>query len=155
MANSKHAQSATMNRKKVVVRKRAPGNRTLDLSEADRQRLTAKLLLPDHISIDCRLPNGIVNGDCLAIAPCLRPSSVDLLILDPPYNLNRKFGGQSFKKMSVQAYTAWLDNVLDHFLPTLKPTATVYICGDWLTSASIFEVASRHLIVRNRITWER
>jgi site-specific DNA-methyltransferase (adenine-specific) len=37
----------------------------------------------------------------------------------------------------------------------LKPTATIYICGDWLTSASIFTVCSSHFVVRNRITWER
>jgi site-specific DNA-methyltransferase (adenine-specific) len=31
----------------------------------------------------------------------------------------------------------------------------VYICGDWFSSTSIFLAASRHFIVRNRITWER
>jgi len=40
-------------------------------------------------------------------------------------------------------------------MPLLKGTATVYICGDWLTSHSIFEAASNHLFVRSRITWER
>ena len=37
----------------------------------------------------------------------------------------------------------------------LKPNASVYICGDWHTSASILAVASKYLTVRNRITWER
>jgi site-specific DNA-methyltransferase (adenine-specific) len=37
----------------------------------------------------------------------------------------------------------------------LKPNATVYICGDWRSSHSIFEVASKHLNIINRITWER
>ena len=45
--------------------------------------------------------------------------------------------------------------MLDRLLPLAKPTATVYICGDWLTSASIFTAASARLKVRNRITWER
>lgn len=40
-------------------------------------------------------------------------------------------------------------------LRTLKPTASVYVCGDWLTSASVFQVLSKHLTIRNRITWER
>ncbi len=39
--------------------------------------------------------------------------------------------------------------------PLLKQTATIYICGDWLSSTSIFTVASTHFIVKNRITWER
>lgn len=48
-----------------------------------------------------------------------------------------------------------LDGVIKSLKPFLKPTATIYICGDWFTSASVFEAASNHLIVRNRITWER
>jgi site-specific DNA-methyltransferase (adenine-specific) len=39
--------------------------------------------------------------------------------------------------------------------PLLKPTATIYICGDWYSSTSIFSVASKYFCVRNRITWER
>ena len=37
----------------------------------------------------------------------------------------------------------------------MKQTGTVYICGDWHTSASIFAAASSRLRIRNRITWER
>lgn len=37
----------------------------------------------------------------------------------------------------------------------LKPTASVYICSDWSTSPAVYEVAAEHLVVRNRITWER
>ena len=40
-------------------------------------------------------------------------------------------------------------------LKTLKPTASVYICGDWRPAAAIQRVAEKYLIVRNRITWER
>ena len=46
-------------------------------------------------------------------------------------------------------------SVVGAFQHLLKPTATVYVCGDWLTSASIFNVCAAHFIVRNRITWER
>lgn len=31
----------------------------------------------------------------------------------------------------------------------------MYICGDWLSSYSIFAVASKYFKIRNRITWER
>jgi len=80
---------------------------------------------------------------------------VDLLVLDPPYNLNKKFGGSTFSRVPVAEYTKWLKQLFIAVKPLLKPTATVYICGDWFTSASIFEAASEHFTVRNRITWER
>jgi site-specific DNA-methyltransferase (adenine-specific) len=69
--------------------------------------------------------------------------------------LDKSFHGIAFSKKDVKDYTAWLDRVITILKPTLKPTATVYLCGDWLSSASIFEVASSHFVVRNRITWER
>ena len=46
-----------------------------------------------------------------------------------------------------------------HWLPRLvkllKPTASIYICGDWRSAAAIQVVAEKYLFVRNRITWER
>jgi len=77
------------------------------------------------------------------------------LILDPPYNLNKVFNGRTFAKQSVEAYTEWLDNICSTLKPLLHPEASIYICGDWFSSASIFTVATSHFQVRNRITWER
>jgi site-specific DNA-methyltransferase (adenine-specific) len=129
-------------------------NRTLELTEADRVRLRTGLIreLPARLT---ELPVGIIHGDSIALAPDLPKQSVDLLILDPPYNLSKDFNGYRFSKRSVAEYSEWLDRAIARFKPLLKPTASVYICGEWFTSASIFSVASSHFIVRNRITWER
>ncbi len=80
---------------------------------------------------------------------------VDLLILDPPYNLNKQFGEQRFAAMPTEEYAAWMELWFRPMLRLLKPTATVYICGDWRSSSAIHGVVDRHLVVRNRITWER
>lgn len=83
------------------------------------------------------------------------PDMADMLFLDPPYNLNKRFGDRAFTRMPMEEYTRWIGAVLDAFLPKVKNNGTIYICGDWYTSASIFAAASERLIVRNRITWER
>ena len=75
--------------------------------------------------------------------------------MDPPYNLTKDFHGNKFARKDTDEYTSWLDGVITKLKPVLKTTASVYICGDWLTSVSIFSVAASHFIVRNRITWER
>jgi site-specific DNA-methyltransferase (adenine-specific) len=85
----------------------------------------------------------------------LPSKSVDLLFLDPPYNLNKEFDGVRFSKQSEADYTKWFMGVMERLLHVLKDTATIYICGDWRTSHSIYEVASKYLRIRNRITWER
>ncbi len=134
-------------------KKRAPRNRTITLNDAERERLKRRLKsVPD---VNEKTVDITVLGDCLETSTRLAPASVDMLFLDPPYNLNKRFGERSFTKKPVEQYTEWLGSILDILLPTVKPTGTVYICGDWHTSASIFAAASERLIVRNRITWER
>lgn len=133
---------------------RAPMNRTLKLNKGDRARLAPRIL---KISPEPWItpPTGIIQGDCFDVAKLLPAQFVDLLILDPPYNLNKSFNGLKFSKRTADEYAVWLDEVVCTLKPLLKKTASIYICGDWLSSASIFTVASLHFIVRNRVTWER
>ncbi|MBO0751353.1 MAG: site-specific DNA-methyltransferase [Bradyrhizobiaceae bacterium] len=99
--------------------------------------------------------NRTILGDCFGAFAALPQAMVDLLILDPPYNLSKKFGDTAFSRIPIGEYTDWLRRLFAGVTPLLKPTATVYVCGDWLTSTSIFSAASEHFVVRNRITWER
>lgn len=134
---------------------RAPRNRTITLTPEDRQRLGPRVV-PANSLRSLELPiRKTVHGDCLDVAKVLPAKCVDLLFLDPPYNLTKTFDGLKFWKRSVESYSSWLENIILRLIPLLKETASVYICGDWHTSASIFEVASKHFAVRNRITWER
>ncbi|MBD2463749.1 site-specific DNA-methyltransferase [Oscillatoria sp. FACHB-1407] len=130
-------------------------NRTLELTDGDRDRLRQRLLqVPPHGKFHS-FPTGTLQGDSTQLAKRLPPQSVDLLILDPPYNLSKDFDGYKFAKRKVEEYTSWLEETILTFRPLLTETASLYICGDWFTSASIFAVASSHFMVRNRITWER
>jgi len=97
----------------------------------------------------------VLQGDFRDWLTKLPNKFVDLLFLDPPYNLDKAFNGLHFSKRTEDEYSRWLDDILECLKPALKPTAIISICGDWRTSHSIFECASRHFVVRNRITWER
>lgn len=134
------------------TKERAPRNQTITLTDKERRDLRNRLLTTDCLdeAMDCT-----IIGDCLEVVRRLPARTVDLLVLDPPYNLSKRFGDNTFSKRPVDEYTDWLGDVLDGLLPLMKPTGTVYICGDWHTSASIFDAASSRLRIRNRITWER
>ena len=80
---------------------------------------------------------------------------VDLLIVDPPYNLTKDFRSTRFRTMTNEEYIAYLDSWFPLLLRLLKPHATVYLCGDWRCSAAEYLVMSRYLTVRNRIVWQR
>ena len=138
----------------TMKKKRAPRNRTLTLTEEDERRLESTVVSCVPKEPIASFPDGIVHGDCLKWAQQL-PKSVDLLILDPPYNMNKSFNGRKFSRVDSKDYTEYLDEIITALKPTLKETASVYICGDWLSSHSIYEAAEKHFHVRNRITWER
>jgi site-specific DNA-methyltransferase (adenine-specific) len=136
-------------------KERAGRNRTIELTHDDRDRLRPRLLtLLPHDTLETP-PQGTVLADSVQVASRLPSGFVDLMVLDPPYNLTKSFNGRKFTKRPVDEYATWLDGVVGAFRHLLKPTATVYVCGDWLSSASIFNVCSAHFIVRNQITWER
>ena len=133
----------------------AARNKTMAMTDAEIARYEATLLT---LSKSAKLPdvrNRILHQDMIEAAALLPDACVDLLFLDPPYNMNKKFNGSSFYKQSANDYSKQLDGWVAALIHTLKPTATIYICGDWLSSASIYEVAGNYFKIRNRITWER
>jgi site-specific DNA-methyltransferase (adenine-specific) len=93
--------------------------------------------------------------DVFTALPNLPYNSIDLMFADPPYNLTKSFNDRKFRKVSTDHYAEWLDSWLSRAVRLLKPTASVYICGDWRSSAAIQRVGEKYFISQNRITWER
>lgn len=134
---------------------RAHRNRTITLSQAETDGYGKDLI---HISQPARLDalsNKIVNQDIFDVLGFLPEGFVDLLILDPPYNLTKTFTSTTFRKKSLDEYAEWFESLLVKLLPTLKRTASVYVCSEWCSSTAVHLVLDKLLKVRNRITWER
>ena len=134
---------------------RAPRNRTLTVSASEARELRKRLVQLRGRATPADLIDRTVHEDLLKALPNLPEKFVDLLILDPPYNKRKSFNGTDFSPLKVEEYAAWFATWFEPLMRTLKPTATVYVCSDWLTSAALFPILSKNLIVRNRITWER
>lgn len=134
---------------------RAPRNQTITLSETERATLPQRLKrLSSPTSVES-LVNQTICQDLFDLLDYLPERFVDLLFVDPPYNLSKSFNGRTFDKMSTAEYESWLESWLSRLTKILKPTASIYLCGDWQSSTALHQVASRHFKVRNRITWER
>ena len=102
-----------------------------------------------------RITDRIINADLFAALPLLPRSFADLIIIDPPYNLDKNFHGNSFHARTTADYTEYVRSWLPNILSCAKPDSSVYICCDWKSSSSIFSVLEEFCIVRNRITWQR
>ena len=134
---------------------RAPANRTLTLSDEELQQYKLRLS-PINSSLKVKeIQDRIFCESVINALPYLPDQSVDLLFADPPYNLTKAFNNRRFKKTSIDQYAEWLDSWLSKTVRLLKPTASVYICGDWESSSAIHRVGEKYFIPRNRITWER
>ena len=134
---------------------KAPRNRTITLSDQEREDCQRHLLkIASPVSVSALL-NRVINQDLHHILDWLPSRFIDLLFLDPPYNLTKHFNTYSFKQKSVEGYMEWLKSWLPKMIRLLKPEASVYICGDWRSSTAIQLVCDKYLNVRNRITFER
>lgn len=136
-------------------KQRAPRNRTLTCSKEEIERLSQGLAKFDGPMTPDDLDGKVINQDLFNLATFLPKEFVDLIILDPPYNLSKDFHGNIFKGKGKDEYAEYFSMILDAVLPALKPNGTVYVCSDWKTSMHIVPVLSERLCIRNRITWER
>ncbi len=134
---------------------RAPRNRTLSVGDEERRALAERVSFADREMPPRDVVNGLICGDAFGILPQLPAGSVDMLFADPPYNLTKEFGGRKFRQQSSADYEAWLISWLELCRPLLKPTASVYICGDWRSGSAIERAGSKFFKLQNRITWER
>lgn len=139
----------------MVKTKKASRNRTITLNETEKAYFTQNLISLDHPVEVEDIVNQTIQQDLFTVIDKLPDAFVDLLFIDPPYNLSKTFNGNQFQKTTDDNYEVWLDCWLNPMLRILKPTASVYICGDWVSSSAIYRVMSQYLRVRNRITWER
>jgi site-specific DNA-methyltransferase (adenine-specific) len=136
-------------------KKRAPRNRTIILSSEEKVLYEKRLVkLTEPVKAE-DIINSTINQDLLQVIDYLPHSFVDLLFIDPPYNLTKNFNTNKFSQLSDKEYSDWFAKWFIPLLKVLKPTAAVYICGDWRSSTILHTITRKYLIVRNRITWER
>ena len=143
---------------------KAPRNRTLTLTEEEIPVLRGRLLAADDLR-NLAVPGKSVQvaeildrticADLLSVLPLLPDSFADLIIIDPPYNLTKDFGGSTFSARSAQDYDDYLASWFPSVCRKLRPDGSLYICGDWRCTSSLQRAVERELVVMNRITWQR
>jgi len=138
-------------------KKRAGKNRTLTLSETERA-LNAGRLLQMHRNSSFT-PDQIINrticGDIKSIISKIPEQIADLIIIDPPYNLDKDFHGLKFKSSNNNEYLDYLRSWFPQVVSKLKDNGSLYICGDWKCTSALQQVMEENLIIMNRITWQR
>jgi len=96
----------------------------------------------------------IYNGDSLdVLRTCISNESVDLIFIDPPYNIGKDFNGLKDKWPDDKSYLNWCYEWIKLCIDKLKPNGSLYI----MTSTqyiSYFDIFLRDKInILSRIVW--
>lgn len=138
-----------------MEKNRATRNRTIVLSDSERTDLKKDLCQLNTSSSVDEVLNKIFNQDLFEAIDYLPKHFVDLLIIDPPYNLSKDFAGFKFKATDDKTYIEYVRCWLPKVLELLKPNGSIYVCCDWKSTSAIYQVMSEYVTIKNRITWQR
>lgn len=137
------------------MKAKAPRNKTLELNTTQTNSYAAQAVKLKANAELSEIQDRIIWQDALKAIDFLPEKSVDLMIVDPPYNLTKNFGKSTFKERENSVYQQWFDEWLSKTVRLLKDNASIYICADWKTSIAIPEIAGKYFLLQNRISWER
>jgi len=134
---------------------KATRNRTLTIQSDESKSLNCRLVkINSNVGLK-EILNRTILGEMDEVVSHFPDSIVDLLFLDPPYNLDKCFNGRKFNSRTSGEYEVILDDWIKPLVRLLKPISSVYICGDWRSSSAMYNVARKYFKIQNRITWER
>ena len=119
------------------MKERAANNRTLTLKPEEIEPLRACLLSEKNIISTTDIVNKTINGDVLKMLRYIPDNFADLIIIDPPYNLTKNFNGMKFNSRSDNSYDEYLSTWFPEVCKKLKPTGSLYMCGDWKCTSSL------------------
>ena len=139
----------------IFMKTKSPKNKTIDFDIKDGKKYLDRCISISKKMEMAEVVNKTILGDSFQSLSFLPEKSIDLLIADPCYNLEKDFHETKFKKMDEQKYVDYTREKKKKILPLLKPTASIYVCCDWQSSLIIGKVLGEYFKIQNRITWQR
>lgn len=138
----------------VIKKSKAGRNKTLTISGGERMLLQSKVNSIEDLKSGL-VDDVIVHGDLLDCLGLIPDEYFNLIVIDPPYNLDKDFNGNRFSAMKSAGYEDYLRSWFGQVCDKLRADGALYMCGDWKCSASMQRVIEERLTVINRITWQR
>ena len=97
--------------------------------------------------------NCIYKSDCIYFLKKIDDNSVNLAVIDPPYNM-KKADWDTFK--SHEDFLQFTYSWIDELLPKLKSNGSLYIFNTPFNSAFILQyLVSKGMLFQNWITWDK
>lgn len=95
----------------------------------------------------------IIFGDALKALSSIPDESVNLMFVDPPYNIGKNFNGLKDRWKSEEEYLKWCYQWIDLCISKLKPNGSFYVMTS-TQSMPYFDIYIRdRLTILSRIVW--
>ena len=137
-----------------ITKQRAGRNRTLTVNPDEIPSLEQLFYSSEDLRENFQ-DNMVVNSDIFDCLDKIPNKYFDLIIIDPPYNLDKDFNGKKFSAMKSDAYEDYLRSWFYKVCDKLKDNGSLYMCGDWKCTSSMQRVIEERLTIVNRISWQR
>lgn len=134
---------------------KSPRNKTIDFAVQCDNEYLLRCITPEAFASSPHALDVTVWGDAFEALKSIPRASIDLLVVDPPYNRTKTYGSTRFRARTQADYETFTRRWLDAVLPSLKDDASVYVCSDWQSSLILGPILDSVFTVRNRITWQR
>ena len=69
----------------------------------------------------------IYHADALEVLQQIPNGSIDLIFVDPPYNIGKNFAGRKDRWSSDEEYLKWCYSWIDLCIAKLKPSGAFYV----------------------------
>ena len=135
-------------------KQRAQRNRTLTVSPNEAPQLGVLVKTVGDLRQNYE-DDSVINGDLFECIDYVPDNYFDLIIIDPPYNLDKNFHGNKFASMNSTEYEDYLRSWFYKICDKLKDEGSLYMCSDWKSTSSIQRIIEERLTIINRITWQR
>lgn len=136
-------------------KQRSNRNKTITVTPEEAGELDRSLLTAEDLRLGNEWCDRVLHGDIMEMLTLLPDHFADLIIIDPPYNLPRRFGSTRYNSVPEADYEDYLRSWLPAVCRKLKADGSLYLCGDWHCTAAMQRILQENLFVMNRITWQR
>lgn len=96
----------------------------------------------------------VYNKDGLAVLRNIPDETIDLIVADPPYGLNKDYGNDS-DCMGNEEYLQWMESWVKLARVKLKKRGLLYIFQSWQRAPEVFSICKKSFIMINEIIWDR
>jgi pentatricopeptide repeat protein len=92
-------------------------------------------------------------GDCIELLPEVPESSVDAIVVDPPYFQGMNHNGIRSERADLSISKPFFTLFFSSLARTCKPERAVYVFCDWRSNGMFLDTMNEYMEVKNSLVW--